>query len=403
MHKEQESIQALMEQLINSKDPEEVRELTARVRHLATQTASPEARLEMYHQARQAVQTQLLEMAEKKDLGAVTSLLLQESKRIRQQGVPSNYSAAHGLLALLHPVSAALADVADPAAARYLIRQARHLLMDVEDQVPREAGGLLLCQMMEDKALKRYLEEIQRVGEPEPSERFLSSLLQALETPTNPALALSFLQYNIDQDIFYTVTPAKLAEVAGKEALTFAMMDYVVATPYITWQEMASCTAELKRHILLRFLLWLEDKDLSRHKSVGLCADTLQRFLHSNFTAAKGWDKEFTPEPFKRITNAIGTTFSLGTEMNDNAFKTDSRDQAEIITMCPYFNGPLVNLTVFALVIRLLQTLADLSVVLPADMECLMRVYLVLSLSSPPLSSDAAFAWALAPLSANEK
>lgn len=387
MNKEQDSVQILMGQLISARDPEEARELTAQVRRLSAQTASPEERLEMYHQAHQAVRARLLEMAEKKNLGPVVSVLLQADKKIQRGGyygekLPESSRVAHDLLGLLRPISAALEDAKDPMTVEYIIRQARGLLADAENQKQREAGSLLLCQMLENEVLGKYLEEIRSYDklfdEPEPEERFLSSLLRALEAPANPALALSLLQYDIDHDTFCSVTPAKLVEIDKKDALMTAIMTYMAATHKVTRQEAADCETELKHCILLQFLHWLEREKLVQYSDIRVCVYFLRKILTGVFDA-ESWSKW---ESFSYALDAISSAIYLASETDIGTLESDCAEQAEHIAQCNAINRPIGEFTAFALVIRLCERVRHLHVQIPPMLECLLKLYLYLQLSS---------------------
>lgn len=301
MNKEQESIQALMEQLISARDPEEARELTARVRRLASQTISPEERLEMYHQARQVVQVRLRGMAEKKPTGPT------------------------------------------------------------------------------DK--------------PEPFERFLSSLLRALETPANPAMALSFLRYDIDHDTFYSITPTELAEIDEQETLTDATVGYLLATQAVTWQEEADCEEELKHCILLRLLRWLERENLTQFPEVSFCVRFLREIMGNSIP------NEDSPTPMdslQDVLKAISVAHALGLEMDVEDLAMTCNDQAECLRQCVCLRPALIDMTAFSLVTQICRILQRRKVSPPPIMEQLIRLYIVLSLSTRSSKSDIAFIWTAA-------
>lgn len=402
MNKEQASIQDLMEQLISARDPEEARELTARVRQLASQTISPEERLEMYHQARQAVRVRLLEMAEKKNLGPVVSVLLQADKKIQRGGyygekLPESSCAAHDLLGLLRPISAALEEAKDPMTAEHIIRQAKGLLADADNQKQREVGNLLLCQMLENEVLAKYLEEIRSYDklfdEPEPEERFLSSLLRALEAPTNPALALSLLQYDIDHDTFYSVTPAKLVEIDKKGALMTAIMTYIAATHKVTRQEAADCEEELKHRILLRLLRWLEREKLAQFPEVSFCIRFLREIIGNSIPNE---DSPTSMDSLQDVLEAVSVSHALGLEMDVEDLAMTCNDQAECLRQCVCLRPALIDMTAFSLVTQICRILQQRKVSLPPIMEQLIRLYIVLSLSARSSKSDVAFIWTAA-------
>lgn len=402
MNKEQASIQDLMEQLINTKDPEEARELTAQVRRLSAQTASPEERLEMYHQAHQAVRARLLKMAEKKDLGPVVSVLLQADKKIQRSGysgekLPESSCAAHDLLGLLRPISAALEEAKDPMTAEHIIRQARGLLANAENRKQREAGNLLLCQMLENEVLAKYLEEIRSYDklfdEPEPEERFLSSLLRALETPTNPALALSFLQYDIDHDTFCSITPAELAEIDKPDALTSAIVGYLLATQAVTWQEASDCEEELKHRILLRLLRWLEREKLAQFPEVSFCVRFLREIMGNSIPNE---DSPTSMDSLQDVLEAVSVSHALGLEMDVEDLAITCNDQVECLRQCVCLRPALIDMTAFSLVTQICRILQQRKVSLPPVMEQLIRLYIVLSLSARSSKSDIAFIWTAA-------
>ena len=206
-----ESIQELMKRLMDATAPEEKRVLTAQVNRISECTVNPEARLELYHAALQTVRERLLEEAAKDANSPVTPTLWQAAKDIRRRencgdGLNVNDRVTRELLALLRPTSTALEEALDPAEVRRIIRQAQNLLGKLKSQELRKAGYWLLRQFMENEVLAQHLGEVQSydrlLDEPPPGERYLCSLLGALEIPAHPALALSFLRYEVRHDVF---------------------------------------------------------------------------------------------------------------------------------------------------------------------------------------------------------
>ena len=396
------SVTKAMHRLLVATEPPETQAALRQLRQAAI-NAPPKKRAEFQkiaeHEVRNYAIAQAMRLEPDDRVRAIyQELILLKPQLVTPAGDSKGVMPMVGIPATLSSFPNHLSEAKTPEAVHQLIQNALSQVSVNPSPFHRTQGYSFILREMEDAILNWFW---QIVGERR--ELYLSSLYLSLQATNHSSLALAFLCYNAEENIFFSVAPASLADVDDLDMLKGALTHYRTALQSATKKEAQDCGRELKKAILLRLIDWLDDEGLPQDKGIKSCANALQKTLDDDFTVKLNRDAPPSQEPFKRAVNAISTTFSLGTEMDDDAFDADSCDQAEIITMCPYFNGPLVNLTVFALAVRLLQSLADLGVPLSADMECLMRAYLVLSLSDPLFSSDAAFAWALAPLSANEK
>lgn len=393
------SIQGLMKRLMNAADPEEKRVLTAQVNRLSEHTVDPEERLELYHAALQAVRERLLEEAEKDANSPVTPALRQAAKDIQRRencgdGFNVNDRVTRELLALLHPTSTALEEALDPAEVRRIIRQAQKLLGELKSQELRKAGYWLLRQFMENEVLA-HLGEVQSydrlLDEPPHGERYLCSLLGALEIPAHPALALSFLRYDVRHDVFYSVTPAELAVIDEKKALASAMTDYISATHAITRQEAADCTEELKHHILLRLLRWLERENLTQYQEIGIRAHFLQEISHGVFS---GKAQARAGESLQAVLEALDDVYALGMEMEEGNLALTCHEQVERLNKCVCLKGALADMTAFALVTQICRSLLRLNIPMPETLKQLVKLYIALSLSAQNTYPGAALVWA---------
>lgn len=101
------------------------------------------------------------------------------------------------------------------------------------------------------------------------------------------------------------------------------------------------------------------------------------------------------PLPTRRVANVIYTTLSLATEDDEEMFLSTMEDQSARLDMCPILYESLRNLTLSTLVHRLYQKLEEVGAVMPPVIECLFRLFLVLSLSDSALADDKIFCWVL--------
>ncbi len=394
-----ESIQELMKRLMDATAPEEKRVLTAQVNRISECTVNPEARLELYHAALQTVRERLLEEAAKDANSPVTPTLWQAAKDIRRRencedGLNVNDRVTRELLALLRPTSTALEEALDPAEVRRIIRQAQNLLGKLKSQELRKAGYWLLRQFMENEVLAQHLGEVQSydrlLDEPPHGERYLCSLLGALEIPAHPALALSFLRYDVRHDVFYSVTPAELAVIDEKKALASAMTDYLSATHAITRREAADCTEELKHHILLRLLHWLERENLTQYQEIGIRAHFLQEISRGVFS---GKARARASESLQAVLEALDDVYALGMEMEEGDLALTCHEQVERLNKCVCLKGVLADMTAFALVTQISRSLLRLNIPMPETLEQLVKLYIALSLSVQNTCPGAALAW----------
>ena len=281
-----------------------------------------------------------------------------------------------------------LSEAKNPEAVHQLIQNTLSQVSVNPSPFRRMQEYSFILREMEDAILDWFW---QIVGERR--ELYLSSLYLSLQATNHSSLALAFLCHCADENIFFSVAPASLADMDDPDMLKRALTYYRTALQSATKKEAQDCGRELKKAILLRLIDWLDDEGLTQHRNIGLCTDQLQKLLNGDLDTGDRWEHK-VQEPFSKVLDAVNSALSLGVELDDDTLDANWADHAELLTRCLYSNRVLVDFTEFALVCRILQAVELLKEELPPALDILVRTYLVVCLSGDcMLSDDASFHW----------
>lgn len=298
----------------------------------------------------------------------------------------------------MKPLSEQLRNAETPEDIHTLIQNTLAPLSLEADSTIRQLKYTTVLFALESELLTIYLKGVNVM-----EDRYLPSLLTALESPECPTLALAFLDFDSSSGAFYTTSPSALVKVQNIDKLKQAITLYRSTLRDATNRDIHDCATMLKQQILTRLLDAVQYRTNRFPEEFEGIADALENLLTGRLSTGDDWKKSRTPETLTQTHNAISSICGILDTGND-AFKADFSDLAETLTHCAFLNAPLMDFTQFILTCKLLRCADKLKISLSPVTDTLLRVYFALSLAGDnALDDDALFAWVLNKASASEK